>query len=61
MDVSTAFLLGALVGQWTLLFAIGRTVNRLLEFMAGGETKAGNSINENIIEYPSRDKYRDKW
>ena len=61
MDIGTAFLLGVLVGQWTLLIVIGRTVNRLLVLLADEEAKAGSSTGRNIIEYPSRDEYRDRW
>ncbi|UCH61186.1 MAG: hypothetical protein JSV61_06810 [Anaerolineales bacterium] len=59
MDIGTAFLLGVLVGQWALLFAIARTMNRLLVFLTEQETEADSFTNKEIISYPSRDQYRD--
>jgi hypothetical protein len=55
MDIGTAFLLGVLVGQWVLLFAIWRGVAKLLRLIA--ELESMTKEQEQVLEIqPSRPK-----
>ena len=51
MDIGTAFLLGVLVGQWVLLFAIWRGIAKLLKLIA--ELEAISRTQAEILEMKS--------
>jgi hypothetical protein len=54
MGIETAFLVGVLVGQWVMFFAMWRYVSRLLKQLTfkNSEHHPGNSSHSEIIDIP---------
>ena len=54
MGIETAFLVGVLVGQWVMFFAMWRYVSRLLKQLTlkNSEHHPGNSSHSEIIDMP---------
>jgi len=62
MDAEIAFVLGILVGQWVLLFAIWRAMVKLIQILASLDQNASNNSSSagTIIEItPVETKYPD--